>query len=55
MAEHAQRPVSLHLLVIDDDEDTRANLRDLLELDGYRVEAAASFAGQGFYRILPSL
>jgi signal transduction histidine kinase len=34
---------SLSVLVIDDDEDTRANLRDLLELSGYRVEAAGSF------------
>jgi signal transduction histidine kinase len=32
----------LHVLVIDDDADTRANLRDILELDGYRVETAGS-------------
>lgn len=34
----------LRLLVIEDDEDTRANLRDILELDDHRVEAAASAA-----------
>ncbi len=32
----------LHVLVIDDDADTRANLRDILEMDGYRVETAGS-------------
>jgi signal transduction histidine kinase len=32
----------LHVLVIDDDADTRANLRDILELDDYRVETAGS-------------
>lgn len=30
------------VLVVDDDEDTRLNLCDLLELDGYRVEVASS-------------
>lgn len=30
------------VLVVDDDEDTRSNLRDILELDGYRVEVAGS-------------
>lgn len=30
------------VIVVDDDEDTRLNLRDLLELDGYRVEIAAT-------------
>ena len=34
----------LHVLVIDDDADTRANLRDILELDDYRVETAGSVA-----------
>ena len=34
---------SFRILVIDDDEDTRANLRDLLELDDHRVTAAARF------------
>jgi C4-dicarboxylate-specific signal transduction histidine kinase len=33
---------SLHVLVIDDDEDTRSNLADILELDGYRVECAGT-------------
>jgi signal transduction histidine kinase len=33
---------SLHVLVIDDDADTRANLRDILGLDDYRVETAAT-------------
>jgi PAS domain S-box-containing protein len=35
---------SLHILVIEDDPDTRANLRDILELDDHRVEAAGSAA-----------
>ena len=35
---------SLRILVIEDDEDTRANLRDLLELDHFQVEAAGTFA-----------
>ena len=30
------------VFVVDDDEDTRFNLRDILELDGYRVEVAGS-------------
>jgi len=34
----------LHVLVIDDDADTRANLRDILELDGYHVETAGAIA-----------
>jgi signal transduction histidine kinase len=34
----------LHVLIIDDDPDTRANLRDILELDDYRVETAGSVA-----------
>jgi two-component system, LuxR family, sensor kinase FixL len=37
-------PFPLHVLVIDDDADTRANLRDILELDEYRVETAGSAA-----------
>src|SRR3954463_9966524 len=37
-------PTSLRVLVIDDDADTRANLRDILELDGYAVEDAGSVA-----------
>ncbi len=34
----------LHILVIDDDADTTANLRDILELDDYQVETAGSVA-----------
>ncbi len=34
----------LSLLVVEDDPDTRGNLIDILELDGYRVQAAESFA-----------
>lgn len=36
--------LSLHVLVIDDDDDTRANLRDILELDSYIVQTAATVA-----------
>src|SRR5581483_10497853 len=35
----ATRPL---VVVVDDDEDTRLNLSDVLELDGYRVEMAGS-------------
>src|SRR5438552_3717279 len=34
----------LHVLVIDDDADTRANLSDILELDDYRVATAGTAA-----------
>ena len=34
----------LHVLVIDDDADTRLNLSDILELDAYRVETAGTAA-----------
>ena len=34
----------LNILVVDDDADTRANLRDILELDQHRVETAATAA-----------
>jgi PAS domain S-box-containing protein len=34
----------LDILVIEDDADTRANLRDILELDGHRVESAGTAA-----------
>lgn len=37
-------PVSLHILAIDDDADTCANLRDILELDNYSVDTAGSAA-----------
>jgi len=30
------------VLVVEDDEDTRANLCDILELDGYRVDAVGT-------------
>ena len=35
---------SRRVLVIEDDADTCANLRDILELDGYQVEAAGTIA-----------
>jgi two-component system, LuxR family, sensor kinase FixL len=34
----------LHILVIEDDADTRANLRDILEMDDHHVETAGSAA-----------
>jgi two-component system, LuxR family, sensor kinase FixL len=37
-------PAPLDILVIEDDADTRANLRDILELDGHRVESAGTAA-----------
>ena len=33
---------SLSVLAIEDDLDTQANLRDILELDGYRVASAGT-------------
>ena len=33
----------LSLLVVEDDPDTRSNLIDILEMDGYRVQAAETF------------
>jgi signal transduction histidine kinase len=36
--------VPFTVLVVDDDADTRSNLRDVLELDGYQVETAGSVA-----------
>lgn len=33
---------SVHILIVEDDADTAANLRDILELDGYQVSAAGS-------------
>lgn len=33
-----------HVLVIEDDADTRANLTDILDLDGHRVEHAAALS-----------
>ncbi len=35
---------SIQVLVIEDDADTRANLRDILELDAHRVDTAATVA-----------
>ncbi|MBI2806434.1 MAG: PAS domain S-box protein [Planctomycetes bacterium] len=37
-------PPPLHVLVVEDDPDARANLCDILELDGYRVETAGTVA-----------
>jgi signal transduction histidine kinase len=37
-------PDSFQVLIIEDDEATRANLRDILELDAYQVESAGSLA-----------
>jgi two-component system sensor kinase FixL len=37
-------PRPLHVLVVEDDPDTRANLCDILELDGYRAETAGTVA-----------
>ncbi len=37
-------PLPLHVLIVDDDEDTRANLGDILELDGHRVDTAGTAA-----------
>src|ERR671937_278528 len=34
----------LHVLVVDDDADTRANLSDILAMDGHEVETAATLA-----------
>ena len=32
------------ILIIEDDADTRDNLRDILELDGFRIDEAATVA-----------
>ena len=37
-------PPPLSLLVVEDDPDTRSNLIDILEMAGYRVQAAETFA-----------
>ncbi len=39
-----QDPSAMQVLVVEDDADTRANLRDILELDDWQVEAAGSIA-----------
>jgi PAS domain S-box-containing protein len=36
--------VHLDILIVEDDADTRANLRDILELDDYRIREAATVA-----------
>src|SRR6185437_14806140 len=36
--------VALNILIVEDDADTRENLRDILELDGHRIVAAATAA-----------
>jgi PAS domain S-box-containing protein len=35
-------PAAMTVLVVEDDEDTRDNLRDILELDGYHVDAVGT-------------
>jgi PAS domain S-box-containing protein len=47
--ENVSDPAVLRVLVIEDDADTRSNLRDILELDGYEVATAAS-AAEGLSR-----
>jgi DNA-binding NtrC family response regulator len=49
----------LHILVVDDDADTRQNLRDILELDNFCVDSAATTAEvlrrhdlEGFFAVL---
>ena len=36
-------PEPLSLMVVEDDPDTRSNLTDILEMDGYQVQAAETF------------
>ncbi|MFO0929564.1 MAG: response regulator [Gemmataceae bacterium] len=40
----APLPSSGRVLIVDDDPDTRANLCDILELDGYEIETAGTLA-----------
>ena len=35
---------TLNILIVEDDADTRDNLRDILELDGHRIDEAATAA-----------
>ena len=35
---------SMHVLIVDDDADTRDNLSDILQLDDHRVETAGTLA-----------
>src|SRR5690606_33383784 len=37
-------PFSLHVLLVEDDPDTRANLADILDLDGHHLTACDSFS-----------
>src|SRR6476660_7092357 len=39
-----EQPCPARVLVVDDDPGVRANLSDILELDGYQVEVAGSAA-----------
>ena len=48
-AEHPFR-----VLVVDDDADTIANLRDILELDGYEVETAVTLTQMLVLKTLPT-
>jgi two-component system sensor kinase FixL len=36
--------IPVGILIVEDDADTRENLRDILELDGYRIDEAATVA-----------
>jgi signal transduction histidine kinase len=45
---------SLSVLIIEDDPDARANLQDILELDGHRVQGAGSAAESLAFRELAS-
>jgi len=38
------QPLPFQILVVEDDADTRANLRDILEADGYEISTAATAA-----------
>jgi PAS domain S-box-containing protein len=38
------RPDTLRVLVVDDDADTRVNMRDILGMDGHKIETAGSIA-----------
>jgi two-component system, LuxR family, sensor kinase FixL len=40
----ASAPPPAHVLIIEDDDDARANLRDILELDNFEVSVAPSIA-----------
>lgn len=44
MSRSQQANSSYGILIVEDDDDTRANIRDILELDGYDVHEADSFS-----------